>query len=144
MSLRRTRRHGSDVRRRTWVEAVVLFGLGLLLPATSAQAQSAQGTVVSSATILDPVSVEAPGALRLVGASPASLELRGEVGVTSPSPHVLTASIRGEATMSGDGEGFARLRQGTRGRVPQRVEVDLARSADGRPVRVTYVLAVVL
>lgn len=102
---------------------------------------SATAVVRASATILSPVALQAPSSLSLVDAAGA-LALEGAVEVRSPAPHVVSANARAWSPRSGTG--FGAVQAGAHGAAPRRVQVEIPPAADGEPVRVTYVVAVIL
>lgn len=106
------------------------------------EAPSARATVRASATIVSPVGVETPGAFSLLGEG-VDLELRGNVQVRSPAPHVIFANAR-NWTGQGRSTGFAAVHQGAMGATPQQVRVATTPSTSGEVVLVTYVVAVIL
>lgn len=124
---------------------VACFAAGALAFAasgvTAQEGPAAAAVVQASATILSPVAVQAPSALALVDGV-AGPVLEGTLEVRSPAPHVVAANAR--AWSDGRETGFERVQGGSRLAASQQVRVDVAPQPAGRPVRITYVVAVIL
>jgi hypothetical protein len=124
---------------------VAFFAAGALaFAAVGASAQegpSARAVVHASATIVSPVAIQTPSALRLVGEGSA-MALEGTMEVRSPAPHVVAANAR--SWSSSTTSGFAPVRKGSWGTTPQAVRVSATPAASGETVHVTYVVAVIL
>jgi hypothetical protein len=128
---------------KTRLHVSIVLALGtLVLGAVPALGQSARATVRASVTVLDQVSVTAASPLELRDTGAGGLVVDGTLEVTSPVPHVLVSTGPGGA--SAGTEWFSGLRAGSRGAVPQRIRMQVARPDGDGPVRLTYTIAVIL
>lgn len=127
-----------------WYRVAFLAAGALAFAASGVSAQDAPGAtavVQASATILSPVAVQAPSSLSWVDGV-GGRALQGTVEVRSPAPHVVVANTR--SWQDGRPAGFGEVHRGSRIGAPQSVQVDVAAPEAGEPMRVTYVVAVIL
>lgn len=126
---------------RPYTSSVAAALFALALGVTPAVGQSARATVRASATVLDPVGVRAPASLVLRDAGSDALTVDATLEVTSPVPHVLSAS---ESHPGKAGAARSRPCAATRQGVPRRIRAEIERPEGDGPVRITYTVAVVL
>lgn len=122
---------------------IVLAVGALAFTAGRAEAQTAGATVRASATIVSAVGVQAPSSLEVGSEGVRDFSLTGDLQVTSPAPHVLSAQVEqwGVAARRPD---YARVRPGRLGTLPEEVRVRTGEGSTAGVVRVTYTVAVVL
>jgi hypothetical protein len=109
--------------------------------ASAQEGPTATAVVVASATLAAPVGIEVPAGLALERQA-SGLTLQGVLAVRSPAPHVLSASVLGWG--GAEAKRFAPVLRGSWQGTPQEVRVVVGEGHGGTPVRVTYVVAVIL
>lgn len=123
--------------------SIVLLLATLVGRPSGAEAQSDGATVRASVTVVDAVGVSTGASLRMMDAGPGAMRIGGRLEVTSPVPHILTSSV-GPADMPWVAGQYSHVRSGSRGTVPQQVEVSLDPADSDHPMKLVYTIAVVL